>query len=83
MPCQRVRSRAAAVQSVNSQRSWQVSHILRDLVHTRLVNEQAIAVTLRNNYAPIKVMPHYPPSGHMRGHLIAIEPKQRPGEWGH
>ena len=25
--------------------------------------------------APIKVMPHYPLSGHMRGHLTAIEPK--------
>ena len=24
-------------------------------------------------------MPHYPPSGHMWGHLTAIEPKQCPG----
>ena len=40
---------AQAAAEVNSQRSWPVSHILRDLVHTRLVNEQAIAVTVRNN----------------------------------
>ena len=32
-------------------RSWPVSHILWDLVHTQLVKEQAIAVTVRNNYA--------------------------------
>ena len=43
--------RARAAAEVNSRRSWQVSHILRDLVQTRLVNEQATAVTVRNNYA--------------------------------
>ena len=37
---------------------------------------------IHNNNAPIKVMPHYPPSGHMRGHLTVIEPKQRPGGGG-
>ena len=42
--------RARAAAEVNSRRSWQVSHILRDLVQTRLVNEQATAVT-ENNYA--------------------------------
>ena len=34
-------------------------------------------------YAPIKVMPHYPPSGQMRGYLTAIEPNPCPRGWGH